>query len=320
MNIILTGGAGYIGQRLLPNLTNEGYNVLVVDPCYFGEPSLPETANLSKTCITKIADAELEWADAIIHLGGLSNDPMAHFSPGANFKLNAAATVHLAYRAARAGVKRFVMASTASVYQGISQAVKAVPQNLHLSPNEPYAISKLMAEQGVALASGDMTVGILRKGTVGGYSPRMRYDLMVNTMYRYALTKNEVTVYVDEDGRAVMRPHLDINDAVEAYMTALHDRRTSIWNVASCNVNVMDAARAVQAETGCRIQTAFVEDRTLLRNYVMGRLMPLSSPRTIEDTVVELKRLAPTDFENPYYYNINIWKQRQEHESSDNRC
>lgn len=308
MNVLLTGGAGYIGQRLYPELQRLGHSVRVVDPCFF---AVPEKVDLFKIGSSDIMQAELEWADAIIHLGGISNDPMAHFSPDMNFSINAAQTVMLAYRARIAGVKRFVLASSASVYQGIDQPVRAVPQNLHLSPREPYAISKLMAELGcMSQAYDSMSVCVLRKGTVGGWSPRMRYDLMVNTMFKDAMTKRKVTVMVDAKGRSVLRPHLDIRDAVTAYVFAVGDGRTRIWNVASENVDVSTTANVVCAVVGAGVEKKVVDDPTLLRNYVMGRLFDLGSvAHTVEDTVVELMERAPRDFANKAYYNIEVWKE-----------
>src|SRR5262245_49415307 len=115
MKILLAGGAGYIGSALVPKLLDRGYDVDVIDLLWFGN-NLPKKANIIQKDIFKLEEAELKSYEQVIFLAGLSNDPMAEFSPGKNFISNAAAPAYLGYLAKRAGVKRFIYAGSCSVY------------------------------------------------------------------------------------------------------------------------------------------------------------------------------------------------------------
>jgi nucleoside-diphosphate-sugar epimerase len=305
MKIMVTGGAGYVGSALCPVLHDRGHEVLVVDLGIFGKS--PDKLPFILGDVDNLEDEVIERFDAIIHLAGLSNDPMAHFSPLTNFRVNAAGAVHLAYRAKKLGVKKFILASSASVYQGITNAAWAIPANPILSLSEPYAISKLMAEKGcTALADDDFTVVALRKGTIGGPSPRMRYDLMVNAMFKSAVTKGYLEVFTDREGRSVFRPHLDIRDAVEAYVRAVELYKSGIYNVASEIVRVSKVARAISSTIECQVKHTVVSDPTLLRNYVMGQLF--GGGYAVDQTTMDLLVKAPRDFDNPNYINIDVWR------------
>ena len=305
MKIMVTGGAGYVGSALCPVLHDRGHEVLVVDLGIFGQS--PDRFPLMAGDIDSLEDEVIERFDAIIHLAGLSNDPMAHFSPLTNFKVNAASATYLAYRAKKLGVKKFVLASSASVYQGITNAAWATPDNHTPKLSEPYAVSKLMAESGcTALVDDDFTVVVLRKGTIGGPSLRMRYDLMVNTMFKSAVVNGYLEVFTDREGRSVYRPHLDIRDAVEAYVQAVEQRDSGVYNIASEIVRVSKVAKSISHATGCRVRHVIVSDETLLRNYVMGQLY--GGGHTVDDTVADLMDRAPRDFDNPSYINIDVWR------------
>jgi nucleoside-diphosphate-sugar epimerase len=307
MRIMVTGGAGYVGSALCPILRDRGHEVLVVDLGIFGQS--PDKFPLIVGDIDSLEDEVIERFDAIIHLAGLSNDPMAHFSPLANFRVNTASAIYLAYRAKNLGVKKFILASSASVYQGITNAAWAIPINPILRLSEPYAISKLMAERGcTALADGDFTVVALRKGTIGGPSPRMRYDLMVNTMFKSAIVNGYLEVFTDREGGSVYRPHLDIRDAVEAYVRAVELSKSGIYNVASEIVRVSKVARSISQATECEVRHTIVSDPTLLRNYVMGQI---GGGHTISETVTDLVERAPRDFDNPSYINIDVWRSHE---------
>lgn len=304
MRIMVTGGAGYVGSALCPVLQERGHEVLVVDLGIFGKS--PDKLPFILGDIDGLEDETIKGFDAIIHLAGLSNDPMAHFSPLTNFRVNTAGAVHLAYRAKKLGVKKFILASSASIYQGIVDRAWATPAAPIRSLSEPYAISKLMAERGCQMiADDDFSVVILRKGTIGGPSPRMRYDLMVNTMFKSAVSKGYLEVFTDQEGRSVFRPHLDIRDAVGAYVRAVERSASGVYNVASRIVRVSKVARAISRVTKCQVKHIVVSDATLLRNYVMGQIVP---GYAVDDTVADLVKRAPRDFDNPNYINIDVWR------------
>src|SRR6202162_3602267 len=184
MKILIAGGAGYVGSVLIPRLIERGYKVDVVDLFWFGN-HLPRQVGILNKDIFQLSVEDLEPYEQVIFLAGLSNDPMAEFSPSKNFIFNAAAPAYLAYTAKNAKVKRYIYASSCSVY-GYTEN-ELYDETRPVSSNYPYGISKLQGEQGVMnLADGSCSVISLRKGTASGYSPRMRLDLIINTMFKCA--------------------------------------------------------------------------------------------------------------------------------------
>ena len=184
MKLLIAGGAGYIGSVLIPKLLDRGYTVDVVDLFWFGNHLPSQTGILNKD-IFHLTVQDLEAYDQVIFLAGLSNDPMAEFSPSKNFVYNAAAPAYLGYIAKNAGVKRYVYACSCSVY-GYTEN-ELYDEGRPVSSSYPYGISKLQGEQAaLQMCDEKFSVISLRKGTVSGYSPRMRLDLIINTMFRTA--------------------------------------------------------------------------------------------------------------------------------------
>src|SRR5271155_3381610 len=185
MKILIAGGAGYVGSTLIPKLLDRGYRVDVVDLFWFGN-HLPRQVGILNKDLFDLSVEDLEPYDQVIFLAGLSNDPMAEFSPSKNFIFNAAAPAYLAYIAKKAGVKRYVYACSCSVYGYTVNEL--YDETRPVASAYPYGISKLQGEQAVLnLADETFSVVALRKGTISGYSARMRLDLIVNTMFRTAL-------------------------------------------------------------------------------------------------------------------------------------
>src|ERR1700737_3909550 len=192
MKILIAGGAGYVGSVLIPKLLDRGYKVDVVDLFWFGN-HLPRQAGILNKDIFQLSQEDLEPYDQVIFLAGLSNDPMAEFSPSKNFIFNAPAPAYLAYAAKVAKVKRFIYASSCSVY-GYTED-ELFDETRPVSSHYPYGISKLQGEQAaMQLADENFSVIALRKGTISGYSPRMRLDLIINTMFKTAMMDHTVTI------------------------------------------------------------------------------------------------------------------------------
>ena len=234
MRILIAGGAGYIGSYLVPVLLEHGYDVDVIDLMWFGN-NLPEKVRITKKDLFECTESDLEIYDQIIFLAGLSNDPMAEFDPSMNFVYNAALPSYLAFTAKNAGVKRFVYASSCSVYGYTVNEL--YDEESPVTCGYPYGVSKLQGERGVLqLQDENFSVIALRKGTVSGYSPRMRLDLIVNTMFKFAMSKGEVTV----NNASIWRPILDIRDAAMAYLRAIqaHSSISGVFNIASDNYTV----------------------------------------------------------------------------------
>src|SRR6266481_136227 len=177
MKLLVAGGAGYVGSALIPRLQERGYLVDVADLFWFGNHLPQETRILNKDLFDLTVE-DLKNYDQVIFLAGLSNDPMAEFSPSKNFVYNAAAPAYLAYTAKKAGVKRYVYASSCSVYGYTVNEL--YDETRPVASAHPYGISKLQGEQAVMnLMDENFSVVALRKGTISGYSPRMRLDLIV---------------------------------------------------------------------------------------------------------------------------------------------
>jgi nucleoside-diphosphate-sugar epimerase len=234
MKIFIAGGAGYVGSALEPKLQERGYEVDVLDLLWFGN-QLPKGTKIIEKDIFDLQEQDLKEYDQVIFLAGLSNDPMAEFSPAKNFIFNASAPSYLAYIAKRAGVKKFIYAGSCSVYGYTVNEL--YDETAPAVSSYPYGISKLQGEQAVLqMADKDFSVICFRKGTVSGYSPRMRLDLIVNTMFKTALQKGEIIV----NNPSIWRPILSIEDAVSGYIRAVEsaDGITGIFNLSSVNYTV----------------------------------------------------------------------------------
>jgi nucleoside-diphosphate-sugar epimerase len=314
MKILIAGGAGYLGSVLIPQLLQRGYDVEVIDLCWFGN-RLPDEVRFIRKDVFALTANDLKVYDQVIFLAGLSNDPMAEFSPSKNFVFNAAAPAYLAYVSKRAGVKRYVYASSCSVY-GYTENELYDETQPALS-QFPYGISKLQGEQAVMnLCDKEFSVIALRKGTISGYSPRMRFDLIINTMFMTAMKDRIITV----NNPALWRPILGIGDAASAYVRAIEANAgtTGIFNIASANHTVGEVAdlvkSAIDAEIGLhvRLNIRSVEDG---RNYKVSiekaknvlSFHPHQDVRSIVRSLID-NLSAINDWENPLYYNIRTLK------------
>src|SRR5437879_6123532 len=232
LRVLITWGAGYVGSVLGRLLIDRGYQVRVVDAGFFGLEHVDARAELISG---NILDFDREWldgVDSVVHLAGLSNDPMAAFSPSLNYLINAAGAAIVAHATKDAGIHRFVFGSTCSVY-GLDDG-EPLSEEHPTSPPFPYAISKLMAERQLAcLTDATFRPIILRKGTVVGWSPRMRFDLVTNTMIKTALVEGKIVVH----NPRLWRPLIDVEDAGNAYQRALEAdlEITGIFNISGRN-------------------------------------------------------------------------------------
>jgi len=314
MKILCAGGAGYIGSVLIPKLLDRGYKVDVVDLFWFGN-HLPRQVGIINKDIFHLTVEDLEPYDQVIFLAGLSNDPMAEFSPSKNFIFNAAAPAYLAYTAKNAKVKRYVYASSCSVYGYTENDL--FDETRPVGSHYPYGISKLQGEQAaMQLADENFSVIALRKGTVSGYSPRMRFDLIINTMFRNAVRENVVTV----NNPSIWRPILSIEDAATAYIRAIEAdyKLSGIFNIASGNYTVGEVADLVRAATVERLgikvnlNIKHIQD---FRNYKVSvdkaktvlSFHPAGDVKSIVGSLIDNMDKFK-DWDNPAYSNIQSFK------------
>jgi nucleoside-diphosphate-sugar epimerase len=314
MRILIVGGAGYIGSALVPKLLERNYEVDVVDQFWFGD-HLPKGAGRIKKDVFELTKQEVENYDVAIFLAGLSNDPMAEFSPGKNFIYNAAAPAYLGYIAKQAGVSRLIYAGSCSVY-GYTED-KLYDETSPAVSNYPYGISKLQGEQAVLqMQDDDFSVIAFRQGTVSGYSPRMRLDLIVNTMFYFALSKKEITV----NNPAIWRPILSIEDIVTAYIRAIESNQSisGIFNISSGNYTVGEVGDLVKSRVEekmnleIKLNIKHIKD---YRNYKVSTekaqnvlsFKPRHDIDAICDNLINNYENFK-DLDNPNYRNIEIFK------------
>lgn len=314
MKILIAGGAGYIGSALVPKLHERGYEITVVDLLWFGN-HLPESTRIIKKDIFDLTKGEVEGYDQVIFLAGLSNDPMAEFSPAMNFIYNASAPAYLAYLSKRAKVKRYIYAGSCSVY-GYTVNELYDEESPAIS-NYPYGISKLQGEKAtMQMIDDDFSVICFRQGTVSGYSPRMRLDLIVNTMFKTALSKKEIII----NNPSIWRPVLSIEDAISAYIRAIESNQkiSGIFNITSGNYTVGEVGdyvkNATEKHLGEKIKLT-IKNIQDYRNYkvTVEKAIKVLSFKPIHNVDSILRNLIENvdkfkDLSNQAYYNIEVFK------------
>lgn len=333
MKVMVTGGAGYVGSILCRRLVADGHSVTVLDNLTYGKRGWEY---LTKFAQERNVDCELiqedvrdfyftERYDAVFHLAGLSNDPTAEYNPELNNALNNVTSVRLAQSAKYAGVERFIFASSCSVYDGSGNALfdTVCTEHCKVHPSSAYPKSKYEAEKNImALCGLDFHPTILRFGTVYGYSPRMRYDLVVNTMVKDALQKKVITLY---GGGENWRPLVHVQDAASAYIHVLnapvHKVQGQVINVVYKNMRISEVALQVREtlrqmghETDVKADYAQPVRRDYRASNSWAReCIPDFVPKmSIQDAVVEMvKRIEMeklNNFDHPIYYNIEWMK------------
>lgn len=316
--VLVTGGAGYVGSVLVPRLLAEGHTVKVLDLYLYGRdlfaacrgPRLIEIQGDIRD--PKVVAEAVKGCDAVIHLACISNDPSFELNPDLGRSINLDAFVPLVRASKAVGVKRFIYASSSSVY-GIKDGVE-VTEDLSLEPLTDY--SKFKAECEVLLeqerAPGFTTVTI-RPATVCGYSPRQRLDVVVNILTNLGVHKGEVSVF----GGAQLRPNIHIEDMADAYMLLLMapDEKVNgkVYNAGYENHSVMQLAEMVQRNVGpdCKLKVQNTND---MRSYHVSSKkikdeLGFEASHTIEEAVVDLIKAfkdgrLPNSLDDPRYFNI----------------
>lgn len=262
MRVLVTGHLGYIGTVLVPMLLERDHEVIGLDSDLFRECTFTgETAdvpNIPKD-IRDVEREDVEGVDAIIHLAGLSNDPLGDYRPELTEAINYQATVKLARLAKAAGVQRFLFASSCSNYG--AAGADFLTEAAELNPVTPYGVSKVKVEQALhGLAEESFSPTYLRASTAYGVSPRLRFDLVVNNLTAWALTTGQV--YLKSDGTP-WRPIVHVADIALSYVAALHAPRETVhdkaFNVGTTteNYQIREIAEMVQEIVpGSRIELA----------------------------------------------------------------
>jgi nucleoside-diphosphate-sugar epimerase len=317
--VLVTGGAGYVGSVLVPKLLHSGFRVKVLDLYIYGDGVLNQVSHNSNLEQIKgdlrdqaLLKRVMPGCDAVIHLACISNDPSFELNPDLGKSINYDAFFPLVDIAKDSGVRRFIYASSSSVY-GV-KADNNVTEDLTLEPLTDYSKFKAMCEEVLMQkrAPGFTTL-IVRPATVCGYSPRLRLDLTVNILTNHAVNHRQIKVF----GGDQMRPNLHIEDMTDLYVQALAwpDEKIDgqIFNVGYENHKVRDIAQMVQHAVGSDVEivTTPTDDN---RSYHISadkiqKHLGFAAKRTIEDAISDLTSAfdagkIPNSMQDIRYYNI----------------
>lgn len=285
MKLIVTGACGYKGNVLVPKLLTAGHTVTALDIMWFGNDLEPHpNLEVREFDVREPDGLNLSGYDAIIHLSSVANDPCGDLDPKLTWEVSCLATMRLADKAVRAGVKRFIYASSGSVY-GLKDE-EHVTEDLELVPLSEYNKTKMVAER-VLLSYADlMNVQIVRPATVCGLSPRMRLDVAVNMLAMQALTKGEITVL----GGDQTRPNIHIEDITDLYVFLLdHPEATGVFNAGFENLSIRRIAEMISEHIPSKVN---IEPSNDPRSYRINSDKLLATgfkpSRTVEDAIKEV--------------------------------
>ena len=329
-SIFVTGGAGYVGSSLIPELLEQGYKVTVYDIMYFGDNVLPKKNPNLKVIKGDIRDnKKLENScrdhEFFLHLACISNDASFELDKKLSTSINLDAFEPIVLSAKRSGIKRFIYASTSSVY-GISNKID-VTEDHPLVPLTLYNKYKGMCEPLLIKHTDDNFVGVIfRPATVCGYAPRLRLDLSVNILTNHAVNKNKIMVF----GGKQLRPNLHIKDYCDVIKLLLLAPDTKvkneIFNVGYQNMSIQDIANLVKKV----VEKTFPEKKEIIietlpsndnRSYHINsdkifKSLGFRAKRSLEEAVKDLclsfkNGLIERSFENDLYYNVRRLKSIQ---------
>ena len=327
-NVLVTGGAGYVGSLLVPQLLAAGYRVTVFDIMYFGDEFLPKADLGLKVIMGDIRDTAsvaraFKGIDAVISLACISNDASFELDEGLSTSINLDAFEPMVVAAKEAGIKRFIYASSSSVY-GVSDAPE-VTEDHPLVPLTLYNKYKGMCEPLLFKHQApDFLCVTIRPATLCGYAPRQRLDLSVNILTNHAVNNNQITVF----GGSQKRPNLHIQDMVDLYELLLSVSGDKIagqtFNAGFQNMSIMDIARIAKKVA----EEVFPDKREIpivttptddIRSYHVNsdkiqRVLGFTPRYTIEDAIRDLcaafkSGKLPRSLDDTFYFNVRRLKE-----------
>jgi nucleoside-diphosphate-sugar epimerase len=326
MRVLVTGHDGYIGSVMAPLLKRLGHDVVGLDTYYFEDCTFGEDADWIPSLRRDIRDltvSDLEGFDAVVHLAALCNDPLGDLNTDWTYDINFTASVRLAELAREAGVRRYLYASSCSMY-GASGSEDILTEEAPLRPITPYATSKVRTEEGVSkLADGDFSPVFMRNATAYGVSPRLRADVVLNNLVCWAHTTGRIRIMSDG---TPWRPIVHVQDISRAFAAALVAPREAIHNQAfnvgsnGENYQVMELAEIVRDTVpGCQVEFgpgAGPDPRSYRVDFnKLGRLLPDFRPQWnasfgAKDLYSALQQIALSfeDFQGRKYIRLGQFK------------
>lgn len=316
--VLVTGGAGYVGSNLVPKLLGAGYEVAVLDLYIYGDVFAALSGNPRLVQIRgdlrNAADVRraLSGCEAVIHLACISNDPSFDLDPQLGKSINFDCFRPLVRASKDAGVKRFIYASSSSVY-GIKSEMD-VTEDLPLSPLTDYSKYKAMCEEVLEEEREPGFVAVtLRPATVCGYAPRLRLDLTVNILTNHAINNGRITVFGGEQ----LRPNIHVEDMTDLYLRLLKEPDEAIngktWNAGYHNLKVKAIADMVREEVGPDVDIVVTPTDDHRSYHVSSerirRDLGFLAQRSVKDAIVDLQTAflagkVPNAMSDDRYYNI----------------
>jgi nucleoside-diphosphate-sugar epimerase len=316
--VLVTGGAGYVGSNLVPKLLNSGYEVSVLDLFLYGDVFAGLNGNPKlgqiKGDLRNSSDVQnaLAGCDAVIHLACISNDPSFDLNPELGKSINFDCFRPLVQASKDGGVKRFIYASSSSVY-GIKNDMD-VTEDLSLVPLTDYSKFKAMCEEVLEEEREPGFVAVtLRPATVCGYAPRLRLDLTVNILTNHAINNGCITVF----GGDQLRPNIHVDDMTDLYVMLLEQPDELIdgktWNAGYHNLKVRAIAEMVREEVGQKVDIVVTPTDDHRSYHVSSekirRDLGFVAERSVKDAIVDLKAAflsgrVPNSMSDDRYYNI----------------
>ncbi|MBI2971115.1 MAG: SDR family oxidoreductase [Candidatus Aenigmarchaeota archaeon] len=305
MNVLVTGGAGYLGSVLVPQLVAKGHRVSVLDNFLYGTGSLDEVAGKIKvfdgdirnmtTVVKAMADA-----DVVIHLASIVGDQAGDLDRKTTIEINYLATKNIAELCELYG-KKLIFASTCSVYGDSQEKMMREDETHVFVPLSLYGETKLRSEN--AIKAFDVDYAVFRMGTLFGLSPRMRFDLVINLFIAKSLNAEKLTVF----GGQQYRPFIHLADAARAFVMGIEDGWKGTFNVSWKNYRLVDVATELKEKLGAEVEisTDIVDKRNYFVDTGKVRSLGFESEKDINFAVDQLRSFGHIrDYRNQRFSNF----------------